>query len=174
MNFKTVITYTTAIASAIAILTFSSEARRQQEIAAAKRRIAESKAQMARAKAEIEQELQELKHQIQTEQDIQPATQLPDPWTTETATELSIPSTASATPQQHRWQLALPPARNLEAPKKARKSQPVKNTAPQPKQDYAKFSIRELKAIASTRKLKGYGSLKKAELVARLIQMDVA
>ncbi|MGE5655070.1 MAG: hypothetical protein ACM37W_00350, partial [Actinomycetota bacterium] len=141
MNFKTAINYTRAIASAIAILTLAPTSIREREVAAAKARLMARRQagelQAQQRQREIERELQALQAMKQAissqlpEQPIAPQPeplpqpdieilpvqteeipQLPDPWLTATAIELPTPATA--TPQQHRWQLALPPARNIE------------------------------------------------------------
>lgn len=189
MNFKTAINYTRAIASAIAILTLAPTSIREREVAAAKARLMARRQagelQAQQRQREIERELQALQAMKQAissqlpEQPIapqpEPLPQLPDPWMTATAIEL--PTTpATATPQQHRWQPALPPAKSSEPAKsvklakpsapKAKKS-PTATKPAKPAPDLTKLNIRELKKLASG-KIKGYSSLTKAQLIKAL------
>jgi hypothetical protein len=142
-----------AALSAIAILTIAPKSVREREIAAAKRSIAERKAQIAVRAAAIEAELEQMKAELATTLEPERMPELPNPWESENEPAAIAPAPE---PQAQRWQLCLPAAK------------PAPTTTLKTTTQTATPTIRELKKLASARKIRGYGSMTKAELIKAL------
>lgn len=173
-----------AALGAIAIFTLAPESTRRREIAAAKRSIAERKAQLANRTAEIETELEQMKAELATtpaptpepistpEPQPEPMPELPtlpNPWELETEITLAPAAIAAPTPQ---FQLCLPAAPVTATPKAKKTAKPkatkAAKSAPAATPATKDPTIRELKALASQRKIKGYGKMTKAQLLEAL------
>lgn len=163
---KTIATYAAATTQAIAIMTLAPKSIRDREVSTAKRNIAARKAKAVRINQEVTKELLELKSIIvATPVTPKPAKPSPapvnDPWLE--------PLSITPKPTTHQWRSPQqPPTLKLLSPAKPTGTSASSPTAAKP--NYSKLTIRELKAIASNIKLKGYARMNKAQLAQALSQ----
>lgn len=161
---KTIATYAAATTQAITIMTLAPKSIRDREVSTAKRNIAARKAKAVRINQEVDQELLELKAIISVASPLltQPKpSPVNDPWLD--------PVSIKPKPTTHQWRSSQqPPTLKLLPPAKPTIAPASTPTAAKP--NYSKLTIRELKAIASGIKLKGYARMSKAELAQALSQ----